>query len=166
MSKELLLLHSDNNVDKTYDSILDDFIVAEKKLHIFAVINLAKSLEDMAPSLLKNKKVQFVRFYNFNYKNMPESYVSSFCVELFNKNLDVICNSRDNHELFNIIGKHRFKLGYTNNFDSFNINLEENISEQIYASLLSPDLKIALEYNQISLSVIDKKQDLPKRHKI
>lgn len=160
ITKELSKFNSNKDEIRTIlERLQKEQEIAEQKTHIFHVLELANNLKQLAPTLIE-VGCEIIRMINCDGRR---SYSIELAPRRINEDrLDV----RDEKQkylpwfaaLLDITPDFKLNNAFTNDFKDTNINLNKNIEEQMYNTLLSKELKSVLDYNLLNLDLVEGKE--------
>jgi hypothetical protein len=168
LSNELKLLNS-NGIDNTIEYIKRQKDLWDKKMHIFNVLAVVNELEkwktekvfDMFQiqevylySTQLNEDKKLVRF-NLNWNDGKNHYHDMPDFHPYYQNLDKLLKE------FNI-----YNLKYSNDSFKLYITANDKMKEKILDVMLSNDLKVSFEYNELHSELENGKENINKKFKL
>lgn len=148
ISKELNAIKNNKNVHKMIEKINEQTNILNKKSHILKVINLVNEIAPVL-ELLKNENIAIVNFSNYGSNSS-----NHLGVIFFTESLEIVQNPRSKKyaKFYQAVSQlNDFDITHTNGAFDIYPNIDKNIKEQIYAALLSKELKDILKSNDFTL---------------
>lgn len=175
LSKELLKINSkEENLEIVLDKLEKEKELADKKFHIFSVIQFVKKVKDMAPMLIKEGIVNLrVSAQNTDRAKASDYSIMTLRMDPHKEDFEETVNVRNEKQNFlpwfeqfltlndDFLMNVKMTESFTNprSYQPKDINLQGNIEEQFYSVLLNKELKTVLEYNVLHLKLENKNKE-------